>query len=750
MKRDVKICTYNAHSLRAEDRFADFEHCARRVRFEIIGISELKRPGKGQTAFQSGYTLYHCGRPDGATSRGVGFYVPTWMTPQIDAYYHSDMIIELVVKLGPSKVRLIQVHAPHSGREVEEYEGFLAHLEQILEARSQRDLVVMGDFNATTGPGQPGELCVGKHAAGQTRNARGQLLVDFCEENSLKVANTFFKKRAGRRWTWRSNFGSNHEIDYFLTRNIHGIKDVSVVNGFNGASDHRMVRCTLKLSNFRRTAKPHRGIPMIKRDILETAIASGLKDYKATGNPYNDYQAIVEVVNQATSMATYYEPLPPRVSSRTQGLLELRRTLKERRGTGIAEIEYTEHCKLTRKSLTEDLRKRHLSVIQEAIVKNRLHQGRQALIYQRCSIINIGGDDGNENLEAATIQRICIFYSTLYRAAEGPLPPPEVPINFVFEKAEMEKAMTSSKVRTVPGKDKVRSYALRSSGCLLAGPVQDLLNRIVETGMVPEDLTISNTILLYKKGDAKDIENYRPISLLSSIYKVVTKVLKERIQKQADLVHALPPEQAGFRKKFSTITQIHALNEVAEKCYEYNINLYGVFVDFKKAFDSISFGSIWSALREIGCDEPIIEVIKLLYSHGKSEVEVGKSKAEFRAQKGVRQGDSLSPLLFTLTLQHAMKSINWNTRGIDVGGETLSYLAYADDIVLLAYNIETMKSMLDDLVIATKQVGLEVNFGKTKWMSQRRSKPEEEEVLTMHGSTIEKVTQFVYLGQLIS
>ncbi|KAE9554025.1 hypothetical protein FO519_002785 [Halicephalobus sp. NKZ332] len=605
------------------------------------------------------------------------------MTPRIECYYHSDMIIELNVKLGPSKVRLIQVHAPHSGREVEEYEDFLAHLEQILEARSQRDLVVMGDFNATTGTGQPGELCVGKHAAGQTRNARGQLLVDFCEENSLKVANTFFKKRAGRRWTWRSNFGSNHEIDYFLTRNIQGIKDVSVVSGFNGASDHRMVRCTLKLSDFRRTVRPHRGIPMIKRDILETAIASGFRNYKATGNPSNDYPVIVKVVNQATSKATYYEPLPPRVSTSTQDLFELRKTLQERRGTGLAEIEYTECCKLTRKSLKEDLRKRHLSVIQEAIVKNRLRQGRQALMYQRRSIINIGSEDGNENLEATTVQRISRFYNELYRAAEGPLSPPEAPINFVFEKAELEKAMTKCKVRTVPGKDQVRSYVLRSSGSLLAGPVQDLLNSIVSKGMVPEGLTISNTILLFKKGDAKDIENYRPISLLSSIYKVVTKVLKERIQKQADLVYALPPEQAGFRKKFSTTTQIHALNEVAEKCYEFNINLYGVFVDFKKAFDSISFDSIWSALREIGCDEPIIEVIKLLYSHGKSEV-------------------------------------------------------------------ETMKSMLDDLVTATKQVGLEVNYGKTKWMSQRRSKPEEEEILTTQGSTIEKVNQFVYLGQLIT
>ncbi|KAE9546934.1 hypothetical protein FO519_009854, partial [Halicephalobus sp. NKZ332] len=587
--------------------------------------------------------------------------------------------MELVIKLTQCKIRLVQVHAPHSGREDVEFEDFLEHLERVISSRSQKNLLVLGDFNATTGPGRTGERSAGRHAAGQTRNQRGQMLLDFCEENSLRVANTFFKKRVGRKWTWKSNLGRCYEIDYFLTKNIKDIMDVSVVNGFTGNSDHRLVRCTLRLAINRKPVRPHKGIPTINKDVLKQAMSVGLREYRSTGNPNNDFAAIVKVVNLATRKATNFDPLPPRVTPRAQLLIELRKKLKENRSTGRAEIEYTECCKLVRKVLREDLRKRHLSVIQDAIEKNRLRQGRQALRYQRHSIINIGNGSDTVDMESAAVQRISEFYTELYKA-DGPLPPPRTPIDFIFEKAELERAMSSCKVRIVPGRDQVRSAALRSAGNLLAGPVRTLLNSITFTGNVPENLTLSNTILLFKKGDTKDIGNYRPISLLSSIYKVVAKVIKERVQTQADRTHALPAEQAGFRKKFSTITQIHALNEVAEKCYEFNMNLYGVFVDFKKAFDSISFDAIWKALREIECQESTIEVIQLFYSHGRSEVE----------------------------------------------------------------------SMLDDLVEASKLVGLTVNFEKTKWMRQGRSLPEGEEVLMTHGSIIEKVTQFTYLGQTVT
>ena len=100
-------------------------------------------------------------------------------------------------------------------------------------------------------------------------------------------------------------------------------------------------------------------------------------------------------------------------------------------------------------------------------------------------------------------------------------------------------------------------------------------------------------------------------------------------------------------------------------------------------------------------------------------------------QRGVRQGDTLSPKLFILCLQRALDSIDWAQRGLKVGNQHLPYLAYADDIVLLAHDVNELQSMVVDLSTACAAIGLKVNIAKTKWMSTDDA-------------------SFIYLGQLVN
>ena len=108
----------------------------------------------------------------------------------------------------------------------------------------------MGDFNAKVGKSKAGESIVGNHGIGQ-RNERGDKLVNFAERYGLKITNTFFQKREGRKWTWKSPNGiTKNEIDFILTDEIDNIKDVTVINKVDIGSDHRMVACRTKF-NFR-------------------------------------------------------------------------------------------------------------------------------------------------------------------------------------------------------------------------------------------------------------------------------------------------------------------------------------------------------------------------------------------------------------------------------------------------------------------------------------------------------------------
>uniref|UniRef100_A0AC34RGT3 Uncharacterized protein n=1 Tax=Panagrolaimus sp. JU765 TaxID=591449 RepID=A0AC34RGT3_9BILA len=111
-------------------------------------------------------------------------------------------------------------------------------------------------------------------------------------------------------------------------------------------------------------------------------------------------------------------------------------------------------------------------IIEDAIEKNRLRQGRQALMYQRRPIVNLAGGYGAEDLETEAARKITAFYSELYRSDSGALMPPNAPIKFQFELDEVRMAMSNGKVRTVPGGDQVKSSTLKCCNRSLAGLVQ--------------------------------------------------------------------------------------------------------------------------------------------------------------------------------------------------------------------------------------------------------------------------------------
>ena len=105
----------------------------------------------------------------------------------------------------------------------------------------------------------------------------------------------------------------------------------------------------------------------------------------------------------------------------------------------------------------------------------------------------------------------------------------------------------------------------------------------------------------------------------------------------------------------------------------------------------------------------------------------------------MRQGDNISPKLFTACLQDAIiNKINWEGKGINIYGEHLSHLIFADDIVLVAKSPEEQESMLTDIHLASKPVSLSMNLSKTKVMLNETSITS---TVTVDGNVIEKVVR---------
>ncbi|KAE9420430.1 hypothetical protein Angca_005797, partial [Angiostrongylus cantonensis] len=135
--------------------------------------------------------------------------------------------------------------------------------------------------------------------------------------------------------------------------------------------------------------------------------------------------------------------------------------------------------------------------------------------------------------------------------------------------------------------------------------------RYLSEWKVPTLWKTSKTVLLFKKGDLHDVGNYRPICLLSVVYKLFTRIILNRIGRTLD--EGQPCEQAGFRKGFSTMNYIHTITRLIEVSGEYKRPLCLTFIDLKKAFDSIEMEAVMEALGSQGVPFQYVKILLELY-----------------------------------------------------------------------------------------------------------------------------------------
>ena len=174
-----------------------------------------------------------------------------------------------------------------------------------------------------------------------------------------------------------------------------------------------------------------------------------------------------------------------------------------------------------------------------------------------------------------------------------------------------------------------------------------LFTNCLSTRKIPQNWN-NAIIILHKKGDIEDINNYRPISLLSHMSKLFTKVIKNRIEKQLDINQ--PREQAGFRSGYSTTDHLQVVIQLVQKANEYELPMCMAFVDYEKAFDSVEHIGIIDALKEHQVDSIYLEMLTNIYNSGTSIIRLDKESSKFQIQRGVRQGDTISPKLFNAGL----------------------------------------------------------------------------------------------------
>ena len=268
-------------------------------------------------------------------------------------------------------------------------------------------------------------------------------------------------------------------------------------------------------------------------------------------------------------------------------------------------------------------------------------------------------------------------------------------------------------------------------------------------GYFPENWSECFIVPIFKKGDINEVSNYRGITLLSTLGKLFTRILNNRLNKWAEEYNVYIEAQAGFKKHMSTIDNIFVLNGLITHCINNNEYLYCCFVDFTKAFDYVERDILWYKLIKIGVRGRMLDIIKSIYTTVRSRVKNNNTLSEsFSCNIGVRQGGCLSPFLFAMYVNDLEQELDdKGVNGIDIGIVKLLLLLYADDIVLFAKTAEELQKSLDILEEYCDRWKLTVNKSKTKTVIFRKGGRLPANLqFNYKGSKIDIVNKFCYLG----
>jgi len=187
------------------------------------------------------------------------------------------------------------------------------------------------------------------------------------------------------------------------------------------------------------------------------------------------------------------------------------------------------------------------------------------------------------------------------------------------------KAVQNIHKNRIPGPDKIENDKLKITAGALTNPLTTLFNKIIETGKTPDQWNLAEIILLHRRGSRRDINHYRPISLASNISNIFLKIIENRIYPTLDSDQLF--EQ--FRKCYSTTDHIHTLNQIIEKTNEYGLEIYIMFIDFNKVFDSIYHNKIWEALQIQGVSTKIINILKEMYKKAEAYIRLDRNGNTF-------------------------------------------------------------------------------------------------------------------------
>ena len=719
---DLTILTMNVRGLRNPIKRAAVFHDLATTSSTICCLQEVHlRDQRDEAIFsqqwKGGRAHWSVG---GVHSTGVGILLGDHSFVKVSPFTISQgRALGVDATWRGQNIRVLCIYAPV------EASSRIAFLEALAPfCITNRHLFVAGDFNINLEGREDVSL---KHFK--------KLIADFGLTDVFKFCNP-----SNPGHTWHNSRGAHSRLDYILASSSVRCKGVSVSPRWY--SDHMMVKATASIN----APSFGRGYWKLNVEVLEErAYQTLFRDHFAAWRgckvDFASPAAWWECVKERTRALTIHY-CSRRKAEKLKRVRDLEKQLQEQYAAfnngGTLDLDRAQALRaelrvLHERSAADSLFHARLKWAEEnetcsASFFQRVRQARE----ERCftSLIDSEGracSDPTRMMEVAHG-----FYSKLFSKRstdtemgesflsrlETRLPSDardslEAPFSLI----ELTEVLGKMNRRKVPGLDGLPVEFYTTFWDVLGPEIVEVAEDMHRQGRLTESMRSGALSLLYKKGDPRDLANWRPLTMLCVDLKIFAKALTERLKKTMSLlVHS--DQTCGVPGRSAT-WNLHLIRDAISWVGDRKVPLALVSLDQEKAFDRVDHGFLERVLMTFGFGPSFLRWLKTLYTEVGSRVSINGHLSDLVPQvSGVRQGCPLSPLLYALYIEPLAAAIRAHP-GVDglplpgSGGKVVKLAQYADDTTLFVCSDQSLRLALDTVQAFGKASGAALNLGKS-------------------------------------
>lgn len=730
----LKILYVNARSMKTKMDEIDIIVADQDINVIVISETWVRREETKYYNFKNFHSIYASREKRGG---GLGIFIHKNLEFEILDKMEQELSY-LAVRLSTINFVISGIYRPPSFRKESFYNIIDEKLENLSKLKCKS--LLLGDIN----------IDISKQNNNDTKR-----LMDIYSSNCFDLCNKGVSTRVSDNTT--------SLIDHIITNSSEKI-EVSLKD--SPISDHKIqivnlpLKCNIKKTKFKRIEIQKIKVDMLKNELLKMPI-----------NTYKDPNLIYEKILEVFENCSYTKTLKIKENSKPwfdETLIELIKLRdkyfqkkKENNGESTAAELYQHYNKLVKRTIREK---------KQNYYKENLTNGDQKSMWNTINfIMHNQVKESNKDVEfikkdnkkIVNPNEICEEFNEHFINV-GPKLAAKIPMSFKLgidklssnsmylkptDEEEIEDIISSLNSKKSPGFDNISVSIVKTVKYEISSIISKLVNLSFISGIIPEKMKIAKVKPIYKSGSKDDMENYRPISLLPIISKIMEKTMNKRLHDYLEATKYLYKHQYGFRKSCDTESAV--LDVVTEFQMQLDANkMCGLLsIDLRKAFDTVNHEILLNLLYQLGI-RGIVHKWFHNYLSGRKQF-VYQGTVSSRANEiicGVPQGSILGPVLFLIYINSI---INIKLKGkVYMFADDTTLIYSADSIQQIRNAIESDLSVLSSWLSYNK---LSINYSKSAFMyiTKRRLSSDLKSDIKFNNEIIKYSTDIKFLGIIL-